>query len=242
MSIRLLVVVEGQTEEGFVNRVLAPHLWDFNVYAKASLVTTSYRGGRRLGKGGGRYYRHWKDDLRLHRKQDSNRDRWFTSMVDLYGMAELKDGFPGFEDSRSERDPYRRVEALEVAFREDIGDHQFVPYIQLYEFEALVLADPRKLECEYLDHEKEIAALEKIAASKSSPEEINDGKESAPSKRIIQALPHYAFNKPRVGTLVTEKIGIAHLRSKCPHFDQWVRKLEALGGSQCGIRAIAPVS
>jgi hypothetical protein len=65
VSIRLLVVVEGDTEEGFVNRVLRPHLWDFNVFAEAKRVTTKYRRGHALAKGGGRHYRNWKTDLRI---------------------------------------------------------------------------------------------------------------------------------------------------------------------------------
>ena len=35
---RLVVVVEGQTEEAFVKEVLAPHLWGRGVHASATIV------------------------------------------------------------------------------------------------------------------------------------------------------------------------------------------------------------
>lgn len=51
--IRLHVTAEGQTEQGFVKTVLAPHLANYRVYADARCVLTSkdkragkaYRGG-----------------------------------------------------------------------------------------------------------------------------------------------------------------------------------------------------
>ena len=39
--IRLHVTTEGQTEEAFVKRILAPHLGAFNVFADARSVLTS---------------------------------------------------------------------------------------------------------------------------------------------------------------------------------------------------------
>ena len=45
MSVRHLVVVEGDTEEGFVNRVLGPHLWYFNVFSEAKRVAMQQMGG-----------------------------------------------------------------------------------------------------------------------------------------------------------------------------------------------------
>ena len=45
MGIRLNFIVEGQTEETFVNQVLKPHLSDRSVWAYARCVLTSRRGG-----------------------------------------------------------------------------------------------------------------------------------------------------------------------------------------------------
>ena len=230
MSVRLLVVVEGDTEEGFVNRVLGPHLWDFNVFSEAKRVATKYRRGHALAKGGGRHYRNWKNDLRLLRSKDDNPDRWLTTMIDLYGLAKFKDQFPGYTENRSITDPYKRVEAIEEAFQRDLEAPRFVPYIQLYEFEALILTDPRMLGSEYLEHGRQIRRLERMARSFESPELIDEGDETAPSKRIAREIPEYEYNKARVGVLMTEKIGLSVLRAKCRHFHAWVSRLEGIGG------------
>ena len=60
---------------------------------------------------------------------------------------------------------------------------------------------------------------------------IDDGPETAPSKRIIQLIPEYAALKVSVGSIVAQKIGIARLREKCLHFGQWLLQLEQLGKS-----------
>ena len=40
MSVRLYSIVEGQTEETFVNQVLKPHLATQSIWASATCVTT----------------------------------------------------------------------------------------------------------------------------------------------------------------------------------------------------------
>ncbi len=62
-----------------------------------------------------------------------------------------------------------------------------------------------------------------------NPELINDGKFTAPSKRIIKEIPEY--DKVNAGPLIVEKIGLDVLRRGCPHFNEWLTKLEDLSGS-----------
>ncbi len=52
--IRLIVVVEGQTEEAFIKDVLAPHLAAYSVYVSVTIVgkMTAHRRGHQ-GRGGG---------------------------------------------------------------------------------------------------------------------------------------------------------------------------------------------
>lgn len=83
MSARLHFVVEGQTEETFVNRVLRPHLADHDVWVDAHRITTKRRGGR-PHRGGLVEYNHLRKDLLHGMRQDSHQDSWFTTMVDLY--------------------------------------------------------------------------------------------------------------------------------------------------------------
>jgi hypothetical protein len=63
----------------------------------------------------------------------------------------------------------------------------------------------------------------------TAPEDINDGATTAPSKRIIRHLPIYERNKVRVGAPAAAAIGLTTLRNRCPHFGNWLSRLEALG-------------
>ena len=62
MGARLNFIVEGQTEETFVNRVLRPHLTEQSVWAQARCVLTSYRRGVKF-RGGFRMYLRPKRDI-----------------------------------------------------------------------------------------------------------------------------------------------------------------------------------
>lgn len=59
------------------------------------------------------------------------------------------------------------------------------------------------------------------------PEDVNDGRQTAPSKRLLRHIPSY--DKTLCGPLVTSETGIAALRRVCPRFDAWVGALETLG-------------
>ena len=58
------------------------------------------------------------------------------------------------------------------------------------------------------------------------PEEINDRPETAPSKRIIKYFSSY--QNPLHGCLVALDVGLDTMRARCPHFAQWLKKLEQL--------------
>lgn len=193
-SLRLHITAEGQTEERFVKEVLAPHLGEHGVWADARCVLTSkekragveYRGGFRRSTP----YRTVKADICAWMKEDQGSDAFFTTMFDLYA---LPNDFPGYAQASRESDPYDRVSHLENALQEDItnelNDRRFVPYVQLHEFEALVLADPQKLDCEFLEHGKPIRRLvEMLSEVGGNPELIDDGEETAPSKRIVSEI------------------------------------------------------
>jgi hypothetical protein len=94
---------------------------------------------------------------------------------------------------------------------------------------AYLFSDPTWFEYFYDHHEKQIATLKAIADGYASPELIDDGQHSAPSKRIIRELPDYDDAKSAVGPQVAELIGLDTIRSKCPHFAGWLSQLERLG-------------
>lgn len=63
-------------------------------------------------------------------------------------------------------------------------------------------------------------------AQQIEPENINDNPQTAPSKRILNALPEY--DKVIHGTSIATEIGLSTIRQSCPHFDAWLVKLEQL--------------
>ena len=221
--IRLHCIVEGQTEEAFVNQVLAPHLALYQVFADARCVETSRdRRAGKVYKGGITNYAKVQKDMMAWVAEDKGADVRFTTMFDLYA---LPNDFPGYQHSLQEQDAYRQVEQLEIELARDINDRRFIPYIQLHEFEALILAQPSALDWEYLEHESAIQNLVNMVGTQN-PELINQGHETAPSKRILKEIPEY--DKVTSGVSVAECIGLDTLRQKCAHFDQWLTKLERL--------------
>lgn len=92
MSRKIMILVEGQTEERFVKNRLSPYLADKNVHIIPTIIKTKrvLRGPDH--KGGVTTYEHIRDDLR-RMFTDSSADL-FTTMIDYYG---LPDNFPGKE-------------------------------------------------------------------------------------------------------------------------------------------------
>ncbi len=221
--IRLHVTAEGQTEQSFAKKVLAPHLAERGVYADARCVLTSRDKRAAKGYRGGLVsYEKAERDIRTWLKEDARYECRFTTMFDLYALPH---DFPGYAEAERTSNPYERVKILERSMARSIDDRRFIPYIQLHEFEALILADPRKLDWEYLDHDAAIGALISMVGNRN-PELIDDGPTTAPSKRILKEIPEY--DKVSSGVAVAEKIGIPALRAKCRHFGEWVSGLEQL--------------
>jgi hypothetical protein len=230
MAVALYIIVEGKTEERFANQVLVPHLVSFAVCAYVSRVVTRGRRGGPEAQGGGRTYRVWKDDLTTWIKQQRHRpEAWFTTMLDLYGLADLSDGFPGYDTHGSCRDPQMKVAQLEQAWAHDIDFHRFVPHLQLHEFEALLMVDVAVLKRHFIEQSRQVDRLAaEIAATGQLPEQIDDGLDTAPSKRIIRHVPQYERQKADAGSSAARAIGLPRLREACPHFGAWLTQLEGL--------------
>ncbi len=222
--IRLHIIAEGQTEEEFVKTILAEHLADFNVITDVHCVTTK-RTKTQVHRGGLGSYQQPKKDTLLWLKQEKGNDVRFTTMLDLYA---LPNDFPQFDEGKKISDPYQKVKKLETALAEDINDYRFIPYIQLHEFEALILTDPSKLIDRFPEYDESVQELVTICKKYDSPELINDGETTAPSKRIIQLIPSYKGAKVSVAPLMVQKIGLPTIRSQCPHFNEWLIQLENL--------------
>ena len=219
--IRLLMSVEGQTEQAFVRAAIAPHLAGHGVDASARLLFTNRKLG---GRGGVMRYPQVRRDLERLFKQHRGADVRFTSMIDLYA---LPDDFPGFSAALTIHDPVARVQSLEAALAADLGDERFIPFIQLHEFEALLFCDLTQLAQRIDRSDYGIRALEQEVAG-LQPKYINDGEATAPSKRIIRHVPIYERSKPRLGATAAAAIGLPAIRRGCPHFNAWITLLEGL--------------
>ncbi len=232
-SIRLHVLVEGQTEEGFVNRILGPDLAASGVFVDAHRITTGRRHGE-IHRGGFVQYDHLARDLSLWMKQDQSKDSWFTTMVDFY---RLPTDFPGLAGLSQHLPTAGRIRRLEAALADDVAQRlnslpvcsRFIPYIQLHEFEALLFSAPTAFVEAFPDDEGLVKGVTAIRNQFATPEDIDEGPTTTPSKRILNLVRDY--QKPVAGLLIAERIGLAVMRSACPHFDEWLTRLAALAGS-----------
>ncbi len=220
---RVYVVVEGQTEEAIINAILQGHLALVGVYVYPIIVRTSSQQ-----RGGGNHWAKWERDIRHLLGQHRGPDVRVTTMLDLFRLPK---GFPGWKEYEGEGDTNRRCDKLQQAMADVFADPRFIPYLQRHEVEALVLAALDDLE-ELLDAPEDIEGLRSLRAEVAgrAPEDVDDGPDTAPSKRLAKHIPSY--RKTLHGPLAVESAGLQALRARCPRFDRWVRTLEGLSGAQ----------
>lgn len=225
---RLLIHVEGETEETFVNTVLAPHLCSHG-YTKVSarLVGNARMRDRR---GGIRAWTTVRKDILNHLKEDPN--CLATTMVDYFALPQTGDrAWPGRQEAGGL--PFtQKASTVETALLTDIcrelGDgfdpNRFIPYLMMHEFEGLLFSD-----CERfgrgIGRLDLVTQFQAIRNQFATPEEINDSPLTAPSKRVEALVPGY--EKPLLGSLAVLEIGLGAIRTECPHFREWLERLLA---------------
>jgi len=223
------VVVEGETEETFVNEVLAPHL-----YASGFTVVSARLMGnarQRSRRGGIRGWDEVRRDIVRHLRQDPG--IIVTTMVDYYQLPSQKArAWPGraHASKLAFSNKASHVESeLAAAIQTEMGASwkasRFVPFVVMHEFEGLLFSDCAKFAAG-IGRPAVEAQFQSIRNDFASPEEINDSPTTHPSKRIEQILPDY--QKPLHGNLAALEIGFDLIRKECPHFSEWIDRLEAL--------------
>ena len=215
----VLVYVEGQTEETFVRNVLGPRFARCGVYLKPVLSKTKRTRSGQTFKGGIVSYGQVRRDV-LRLLGDTSVEL-VTTMIDYYG---LPDDFPGKATLRPGT-PHQRVEQIEEAFAVDIGRRRFLPFLVLHEFEALILTQPQEIGRALPQYRERVPALVSEIQGRA-PEEIDEGRDTHPAARIRRYFPGY--RKTLHGPLVAGRIGLDAMRSKCPHLNGWLRRIEAL--------------
>ena len=218
MSKRILILVEGPTEERFVKDVLQPAYSGRGIYFFPTiLVTKRVKNGPNF-KGGVTNFAKFKNDV--NRLLNNPGGALVTTMLDYYALP--KD-FPGMS-TRPVSTAVERVRHVEDAIAFHFGrPFNFLPFFALHEFEAWLFSSPTELPKVMTERTKE-SAFTAIIREFSSPEEINEKPESAPSKRIKALFP--AYRKPLHGPLAAQRIGLEHIRKSCRHFDDWLIKME----------------
>lgn len=132
LSKRVLVLVEGQTEEQFVKTVLYDHLLARNIIIIPKILVTKQVKSGMTFKGGITSYAKIKRDLG-HLLNDTGAVV-VTSFLDYYGLPV---DFPGIK-TRPSGAPHIRVQHLEKAWEADVGSRRFKSFLMLHEFEALL--------------------------------------------------------------------------------------------------------
>jgi len=217
---RLLVHVEGQTEEAFVHELLAPHL----LARGYGSVSARLMGNARLRerRGGVKAWLAVKEDISRHLHSDKGSVA--TTMVDFYALpASGSKAWPGRAEANA-KTLTEKAPTVEAALALDMANPRFVPFVVLHEFEALLFSDCAAFAVG-INRPDLHAPFQRIRDGFATPEAINDSPMTAPSKRVEALIPGY--EKPLLGVLAALEIGLHKIRQECPHFSDWVQRLEA---------------
>ncbi|MET3106212.1 hypothetical protein AAKU67_000694 [Oxalobacteraceae bacterium GrIS 2.11] len=221
--VEVIVFAEGQSDEQFIKRVVAPALRQLNLFLKPEILKTSQQS-----RGGAITFDRLKFHARNALRQRPN--AILTTFLDLYG---LDTDFPGFGSAQTFTDVYRRAKCIELAMHAAIVNYvgcqpnRFIPHVQPYEFEGLLFSNPAALVNVEPSWEQCLGQLEKVRSAFPTPEHINDSYETKPSNRLERILtPKY--KKTRHGPLIAHAIGIRNIEAECMHFKAWVDRLRGL--------------
>ena len=228
---RLLIHLEGQTEEDFVNEILREYLLTRGYNEVSARIVGNARLRER--RGGIRPWPSVRKDIINHLKEDPTCIA--TTMVDFYGLPQQGEGaWPGRKTAAGLTSG-RKAASVEGALLTDVtaemgrrfDPRRFVPFVMMYEFEALLFSD-----CAGFSRGIGRPALEAdfraIRDQFPTPEDINDSPVTAPSKRVKHLVPGY--QKPLLGSLAALEIGLDRIRQECPHFAAWLSQLESRSG------------
>lgn len=218
---RLVIIAEGETEESFVNNILCPFFCSKGIYNTIQCFKTKHSHG-----GMSKYSYIKKDILNIIYEKDVV----VSMMIDFY---RLPSDFPGFNDLKVTQTHQEQANLLETRIKKDLEDSQnqlfdnFIPYIQLHEFEALVFASISGIDSLFERSEMDYNRLMNVIQQYPNPEDINNHPDTAPSVRLKKLISGY--NKVLHGIDIINTVGMAELLEKCPRFKTWIESMvEAL--------------
>lgn len=215
------ILVEGQTEEMFVKELLYPYLLERGITITPIIISTKRvkEGGKFKGGLTNSNFEHFIDDLK--RLINSTPQGIVTTFIDYY---RLPSKFPGYEKRQQKSSQLEKVLFLEEQLFEYLDKpSNFIPYVQLHEFEAFHFSDKSGFLNTLNSAEANIENLIQIIEQYNNPEDINEGPETSPSKRILRN--YNSYEKVLEGNLIIMEIGIKNILAKCPHFNTFIQKL-----------------
>ena len=221
---KVLALVEGPTEEAFIKQVVQPALPKIIL---VPIVIKTRSTGAQPDKGGTVAYYEFKRQLQLLLGDTSA--TLVTTMIDFQGLGS---DFPGREQPAGGT-ALAKVLWVEEAMRRDLNEARYLPYLSLHEFEALLFTRPGSIAA-VLHKPKLAKSLQNIREDyPQTPEEINDSPATSPSARIESACEQLfgsarVFQKRTHGPMIAARIGLETIRAECPHFNDWISKLENL--------------
>lgn len=128
--IEVIAIVEGKTEQVFIEKVLAPYLAFKNIFISATQIT---KPGQ---KGGDVRFVRAKQDIGNHLKQRGN--TFVTTFIDYYGTKEwpgLDSLAPALEPAQISHHLHQATkEAVNALFGNTRSEERFIPYIAMHEF------------------------------------------------------------------------------------------------------------
>lgn len=209
---RVHVFCEGQTEDVFVREILSPHFLRMNVWLNPIILRTGPQS-----RGGVSTYGKIRWQVENKCKEDTT--AWVTTMLDFYGLP------TDFPTITPHGDSLTRAKAAESAFQMDIAQPNFIPNIVVHEFEGLLFSAPAAF-AEWFDDTCIVDSLTRVRNGFATPEDIDDGPATAPSRRILAVCDTY--DKVAHGSLIALDIGLGTIRRECTHFAAWIERLEKL--------------
>jgi hypothetical protein len=201
-------MAEGSTEVEFIENSLRHYFIEKKIYDI-----------RAFDMGGSSSYRRYQKDVTTLLKKET--DIIVTSLIDFF---RLPSDFPGYAAAKKLKGSQQQVEFIENEINARIDDERFVPYIQLHEFEGLLFTDMKGFNAIPDCSAKALAELKSIIDSYPNPELINDGPDTAPSKRLLRIIP--AYDKPLYGAYIALENSLDAIINKCPRFKTWLEILE----------------
>lgn len=215
---RLIFIVEGDSEQRFVNEHLVSYLALKypGVPMHAQKITTNRK---KNVKGGNVNYELLKNEIKRTFAQGGV---MITTFLDFF---RLPTDYPGYTQD------VKQIDQIEDAIRTDcnriIPPTSFLPYIQKHEFETLMFANAAGFSS--VVDTAELNEILNVLKQFSTPEDINGSPETAPSKRLLSI---FKYKKVADSALVLKDVDIDLLRRRCPRFNEWVARLE--GALECG--------